>query len=102
MGFDRKVPASAGELHGYLVKIQKNMGHVKSVKVNPSNGHLEIDLDFAANVAGNPDMYMPIKRGKTNEAQQLVERLMTQGRGGFPPSDADAVALFDMIDQQGK
>src|SRR3954471_14949231 len=101
MGFQRKVPSNVGELRGYLEQVSKNMKHVNSVIVNESTGHLEIDLDRTANFGGYPDVYMPIKRGQLGAAKQFVERLMTQARGGFPPSDADAITLFDMIDPIG-
>jgi hypothetical protein len=92
------VPATAEELKKYLKEMHENRSHVKTVKVN-TNGHLEIDLDGMANFAGYPDMYMPIKKGKIREATDLVERMMRQSSAGFLPSDTDANALFDMIDQ---
>jgi len=98
MGFKKQVPSTSGELKEYLKLMFENIGHVKSVKVNSSNSHLEIDLDFAANLKYS-DVYMPIKKGKISTAKDLIERMMTQGRAGYPPSDADAEALFDMIDQ---
>jgi hypothetical protein len=102
MGFQRRIPSTVGELRGYLDQVQKNMKHVSSVKVNESNGHLEIDLDRMANFAGYDDMYMPIQRGKLNAAKELVERMMTQARGGFAPSDSDSETLFNLIDQHGR
>ena len=99
MGFKRMVPSSAGELKGYLDQVHKNASHVNSVKVNESNAHLEIDLDFSANMAGYSDMYMPIKKGKLAGAKELVDRMMRQSAAGFAPTESDASNLFDMIDQ---
>ena len=101
MGFVRKVPSTSAELNEYLKKVHESANHVNSVKVNTSNSHLEIDLDWLANRAGHPDMYMPIKKGKMNQAVELVERMMRQSKAGFAPSTSDGEALFDMIDQQG-
>jgi hypothetical protein len=101
MGFQRKVPSSVVELKGYLEQVHQNRKHVSGVKVNPANGHLEIDLDRMANFAGHPDMYMPLKKGRNEAAKIFVERLMTQSAAGFAPSDRDAQELFDMIDPQG-
>jgi hypothetical protein len=100
MSFKRTVPSSATELKTYLEKIHSNQSHVKKVEVNLTTGHIEVSLDGAAHFAGNSDVYLPIKRAKLNEAKLLLERMMTQSRSGFSPSDADAHALFDMIDQQ--
>jgi hypothetical protein len=101
MSFKRTVPSSPTELKTYLDKIHKNQSHVKKVEVNLTTGHIEVSLDGAAHFAGNSDVFLPIKRGKLNEAKLLMERMMTQSHSGFPPSEADANALFDMIDQQG-
>ena len=102
MGFKRSVPSNVVELKGYLEQVHKNRKHVSSVKVNPANSHLEIDLSGAANFMGHPDMYMPLKKGKLETAKQFVERLMTQSQAGFAPSERDAQELFDMIDPQGR
>jgi hypothetical protein len=101
MSFKRTVPANASELKTYLEKIHKNSSHVKKVEVNLTTGHVEVSLDGAAHFAGNSDVYLPIKRAKLNDAKLLLERMMTQSASGFPPADADANALFDMIDPQG-
>lgn len=101
MGFERKVPSTSSELKTYLKQVHENANHVNSVKVNTSNSHLEIDLDWLANRSGHPDMYMPIKKGKMNQAVELVERMMRQSKAGYAPSETDAEALFDMIDQHG-
>ncbi len=101
MSFKRTVPANSIELKTYLDKIHNNQSHVKKVEVNLTTGHIEVSLDGAAHFAGNSDVYLPIKRAKLNDAKLLLERMMTQSHTGFPPSDADAHALFDMIDPQG-
>ena len=101
MSFKRTVPSTASELKTYLKKIHDNQSHVKKVEVNLTTGHIEVSLDGAAHFAGNSDVFLPIKRAKLNEAKLLLERMMTQSHSGFEPSEADATALFDMIDQQG-
>lgn len=101
MSFKRMVPSTAGELKGYLKQVHDNRKHVSSVKVNPANGHLEIDLDWLANRKYD-DMYMPIKKGKINEAKLLVEKMMKESEAGYPPSDAEAEQLFDMIDHEAR
>jgi hypothetical protein len=102
MSFRKTVPSSVGELSTYMHKIHDNKGHVKKVEVNPATGHLEVTLDGMAHFAGNPDVYLPIKRGKIDAAKNLIERMMRQSDSGFPPSDADVKELFDMIDPAGQ
>jgi hypothetical protein len=108
MGFEKKIPSSAAELKTNLELISKNVGHVKSVDIwepkledTGTNPRLRIDLDRAANFTGHPDIYMPLKRGKGEQARALLERLMSQVKSGGFPSDGDINSLFDMIDQQG-
>ena len=98
--FRKAVPSTLGDLKTYLQKMFENRSHVKGVKLNPSNGHLEIDLDWMANAAGFPDVYMPIKRGKFNDAKAIVEKMLKDIGHGFAPGDSDAQMLFDSIDQQ--
>lgn len=102
MSFQRAVPKSVGELKEYLKKISDNKKHVRGVAVNPANGHLEVKLDGMAHFAGNPDVYLPIKRGKINEATALVQTILREADGGYPPSDTDAQQLFDMLDPMGQ
>jgi hypothetical protein len=102
MSFTRTVPKSFEELQAYLKKIHDNRSHVRGVSVNTNNNHLEVTLDGMAHFAGNADVYLPIKKDKVNEAKLLVERMMTQSASGYPPSDTDARALYDMIDPMGK
>jgi hypothetical protein len=101
MSFTRTVPANASELGKYLIQLHENAGHVSSIKVNSNNAHLEVDLDWMANMKV-PDVYIPLKRAKVNDAKLLIERLLTRSRGGFAPSDMDARELFDMIDPQAR
>ena len=102
MSFKRTVPRTVTELAQYLHKIHDNKGHVKKVEVNLTTGHLEVSLDWGAHVAGNPDVFLPIKRGKINDAKAFVERMLTQSSMGFAPTDAAAQELFDMIDPSGQ
>jgi hypothetical protein len=100
MGDHKKaVPSDLGELKSYLQKLADNQKHLKSVKVN--KGRIEIDLSFAANMAGYKDSYMPLKSDKVSDATSLINRLMDGLKKGSVPTDADAQSLFDMIDQQG-
>ncbi|MEZ4297439.1 MAG: hypothetical protein R3B70_20925 [Polyangiaceae bacterium] len=102
MGFVRRTPRSIGELEENLNKLYENKGHIKSVKANESNNHLEVDLDGAANMFGGEagkDFYLQIKRGKLREAKALAEKLLN---GQLAPSRTDATQLFDMIDPQGQ
>ena len=102
MGFEKRVPASISELKGYLDQVHENRKHVSSVKVGTSGDRIEIDLSRMANFAGHPDMYMPLKRGKQEEARVLLERLLSRSQQGYAPSDSDASALFDLIDPMGR
>lgn len=102
MGFERKVPSSASELEKYMQQLHENRGYVKSVRVNLTTAHLEIDLNGVANMAGHPDMYIPIKRDKLDAATGLVERMMRQSNNGYAPSSTDVRELFDMIDPMGR
>ena len=101
MGFERTVPKNSGELKDYMAKIHENKSHVKSAKINESNAHLEVDLDFTANLK-YPDVYMPIKRARLAEAKDLLGKILRESNNGFPPSTADVTALFDMIDPAGR
>jgi len=98
MSFQRAVPKSVGELKEYLKKINDNRSHVRGVSVNPASGHLEVKLDGMAHFAGNPDVYLPLKKSKINEATLLVESILRDAQGGYPPSDSAAQQLFDMLD----
>ena len=99
MKFERKVPRTSGELKDYLDKLHTNRSHIVSVKVNPFEAHIEIDLDGKANFFGYSDMAIPIKRGSIDAAEALIHRMLEGSMKGFAPSDADAQSLFDMIDQ---
>lgn len=101
MGFVRRVPESVGQLHDNITKLAENKSHISSVKVNESNNHIEVDLDWSANHMGGDagkDFYLPIKRGKLREAKDLVDRMMS---GTHAPSRSDAQTLYDLIDPQG-
>lgn len=98
MSFKRTVPSNVRELHDYLKKIHENKSHVKKVEVNMTSCHLEVSLDWAAHMAGNPDVYLPIKRAKVNDAKAFVEKLLRESAGGFPPSESAAQELMDMLD----
>lgn len=102
MGFVRRTPRTVGELEENLVKLFDNKGHIKAVKANESNNHLEVDLDGAANMFGGEagkDFYLQVKRGKIREAKDLADKLLN---GQYSPSRGQAQALFDMIDPQGQ
>jgi hypothetical protein len=98
MSFTRAVPANVAELKSYLDQIAASKSHVKSVVVNTNTDHLEIALDWAAHLAQKPDVYLPLKRAKIDEAKKLVEHMMSEVDGGFAPSDAEAQELWDMLD----
>lgn len=95
----KAVPGDLAELKTYLQKLADNKQHVKSVKVN--KGRIEIDLSFAANMAGYKDSYMPLKADKVGDAKSLIDRLMDGLKKGSIPNDADAQTLFEMIDPKG-
>ena len=103
-GFERAVPATAAELAKSLTKMVENQKHVVSVRVNPANQHIEIDFDGAANsfLGGQPDLYMPIEKGKVEQAKQLVEQLVQQMRAKQNASAGQVQEIFDLIDHQGK
>lgn len=102
MGFVRRVPSSVGELEENIVKLYQNKKHVKSVKVNESNSHLEVDLSGTANAFGGEagkDFYLTIKRGKLREAKELADKLLSSQ---YTPSSAEVQALYDLIDPSGQ
>lgn len=101
MSFIRTVPSSVSELLTYLVKIYEGRSHIRSVSVNPATGHLEVALDGMAHFAGNPDVFLPIKRGKIADAQERIERVMREAQLGHRPTETDAQALFELIDPLG-
>ena len=102
MSFKRTMPRNPDELLTYLKKIHDNKSHVKKVEVNLTNAHLEVDLDGMANFAGNPDVYLPLKRAKVNDAKLLVERMLRASSAGYAPSEAEARELYDMLDPVGQ
>jgi hypothetical protein len=67
-----------------------------------NDNHLEISLDFLAHAAHKPDVYLPLKHGKLNDAKALVDRMMGEVDQGFIPSDAEAQELYDMLDPTQK
>jgi hypothetical protein len=102
MGFVRRSPRSVGELEQSVQKLFENKNHVKSVKANESNCHLEVDLSGTANAFGGEagkDFYLTIKRGKLGEAKALADKLL---QGAYAPSRTDVQNLFDLIDPQGQ
>jgi|HubBroStandDraft_4_1064222.scaffolds.fasta_scaffold1842002_1 hypothetical protein len=102
MSFTRAVPANVAELKSYLDQIAASKSHVKSVVVNTNTDHLEIALDWAAHLAQKPDVYLPLKKAKINDAKNLVTHMMGEVEGGFPVSDAEVQELYDMIDPSQK
>ncbi len=100
--YKKSIPANVIELREYLKQIHESRSHVKSVHVNTNNYHLEIQLDMGAHLTGHPDMYMPLKHGMVNQAVLLVENMLRHSASGFPPSELEAVHLFDMIDPVGQ
>lgn len=101
--FVPRIPENAMELHENLLKLHKNRSHLKSIKINSNNNHVEVDLDRLANLTKDgADFYIPLKKGKAQEAQTLIDRIMRESEAGQAPSKADAQALFDLIDPAGK
>src|SRR5262245_24131169 len=99
--FKRRVPANSKELKDNLKALHENIKHVSKVFIDPSRGHLNVDLDWSANKFGGDagaDFYLPIRRGKYNEAEELAKRMISQSRAGFAPSDADAEMLYSYVD----
>jgi hypothetical protein len=99
--FVRRVPSSVDELRGNMMKLHENINHVSSIKTNATTNHIEIDLDRMANSFGGDDgkdFYIPIRKGKDKEAQEIIDRMLTQSRSGFPPSDKDIRDLYALID----
>jgi len=102
MGYIARIPSNVSELHESLVTIHKNKSHVKSVRVNESASHIEVDLDWTANRLGGDagkDFFVPIKRGKTREAKGIIDKMMI---GDHEPTPSEAQSLFDLIDPQNK
>jgi pentatricopeptide repeat protein len=102
MGYVARVPSNVSELHDSLKKIHENKSHVKSVKVNETTSHIEVDLDWSAHKFGGEagkDFFIPIKRGKSREAKEMVDKMM---RGDHAPDITDAQHLYDLIDPQNK
>jgi pentatricopeptide repeat protein len=102
MGYVARVPSSVGQLEENLVKIFQNKGHVKGVRVNETTSHIEVDLDWSAHNFGGDggkDFYIPIKRGKTREAKDLVDRMLGSGHA---PTHSEAQELYDLIDPQNR
>lgn len=102
--FKKRVPANSDELRGNLTKLHENVKHVSKVWVDRANGRLMVDLDWSANKFGGDagaDFYMPIQKDRYQQAEELVQRLISQSRAGFAPSEADAETLYSYIDPMG-
>lgn len=102
MSFVRTVPSSVAELHKYLLKIYEGRSHIRSAIVNPATGHLEVALDGMAHFAGNSDVFLPIKKGKIQEASERIDKIMREAQLGHRPTDTDAQALFELVDPLGQ
>ena len=102
MGYVARIPASVSELHDSMQKIFENKGHIKSVRVNESTRHVEVDLDWAAHKFGGEagkDFFIPIKVSKLREAKALIDKLLVGDHG---PTRSEAQELYDMIDPQNR
>ncbi len=99
--FTRTMPHSSADLLTYLTTIHVNRSHVKSVVVNQSSSHIEVDLDEQSGTStlGDHDQYIPIRKGKAADAKVVMDRIWAQSAKGVAPTAADAQALYDMIDQ---
>lgn len=96
--FVKRVPPTFSAFKEQLEKLYENKGHVSGIKVDESQSHLLIDLDWSANRLGGEsgkDFYLPIKRGKLGDAKALSEKML---RSSFNPSNGEMKELFDMID----
>jgi len=103
--FKKRMPTSAQELKANLRKLYENVKHVSKVWVDGSSGRLMIDLDWSANKFGGDagaDFYMPVRKDKFHQAEELAQRMISQSRAGFAPSDGDAELLFSFIDPAGQ
>lgn len=101
MGFMRRIPTSIDELEESINKLQENRSHVSSIKLNEAKSQIEVDLDWTANHVGGDagkDFYLPIKRGKLQEAKDLVDKMFGEK---IAPSRPEIQVLYDMIDPQG-
>ena len=99
--FTRTMPHSSADRLTYLTTIHVNRSHVKSVVVNQSSSHIEVDLDEQSGTStlGDHDQYIPIRKGKAADAKVVMDRIWAQSAKGVAPTAADAQALYDMIDQ---
>lgn len=95
MPFVQKVPGNAGELEKKFKKLHKNKKHIKSIQVNESNNHIEVDLDAWGNLAFD-DFYVPIKKEYLRDAKDLVKKILD---GKDEPSPVDIRRLYEMIDR---
>ena len=96
--FERMVPKDRAQLQDNLDKLFKGRSHVKSVTVDDVNGFILIDLDGSANMFGNPDMKLPIKRSKITTAQGIVAELSSAFKSAKPPTSAEVDRLWELID----
>jgi hypothetical protein len=102
MGYIERIPSTVNELFENLTKLYQNRNHVKSIHVNTTTSHLEVELDGAAHMFGGgagKDFFLPIKRPMLDAALKLATEIW---HGPTEPSVGQAQALFDMIDPQMK
>jgi hypothetical protein len=94
----RGVPRDINAMREYFAKMYELRTHVKGVKINPGTNNLEIDLSMTTHNVGAPDVYLPIKRGKTNDAKALVEGMLRSFSYGYAASESDVQTLYDLVD----
>ena len=96
----RGVPKDINAMREYFRKMFDIRTHVQGVMINPGTNNIQINLDMNSHNVGAPDVYLPIKRGKTNDARAMVEKIIQGFHFGSPPSDSEVLYLFDLVDQQ--
>ena len=93
-------PKSPTELHGVLVRIQKNWGYVKEVALTEDSRYVLVDLGFRANAAGHRDFKVPVKPSTGPAVKRQHSALRAKMKRKQPITRHDAALLFSSLQRR--
>lgn len=96
--FVKAVPTTAQELLANLQKLGENWSYVNKCGVFKPQKAIMVDLNGAANFAGNKDFYIPLKTIEVEKADTLVKALVAKVESSRPIIEQDAIALFATVE----
>jgi len=90
-------PSSEGQLIEQLENMAKNHDHVSEVRVDDASSAIQLKLDGKAHFFGYPDVAIPVRKDKLNQAKEIVSRLERTIKSGTPPTREEAHALYETL-----